>query len=126
MKDGDDWEQVVDNDTRAVLRHHASINAFFHREAASLAVPALLTASLADEFAPLARFPETYAAMPADIPHGAMHLFPAGKHPALLSNAEEFATAAERFFSPSRRRMTGAPRAGGKQAPGVVAVKESP
>jgi pimeloyl-ACP methyl ester carboxylesterase len=61
-------------------------------------MPVLLTASLEDEFAGIARFPETYAKMLDKIPRGAMHLFPAGGHPALLSNAASFAALAERFF----------------------------
>jgi len=97
---GEDWEAVVDNDTRAMVRHHAAIGNFFHRDLSSLAMPVLLTASLEDEFAEIARFPETYAGMLDNIPRGAMHLFPAGKHPALLSNAASFAALAEKFFLP--------------------------
>ncbi len=95
---GEDWESVVDNDTRAIVRHHASIQSFFHKGLSSLAMPVLLTASLEDEFADIAHFPETYAKMLDKIPLGAMHLFPTGGHPALLSNAEAFAALADTFF----------------------------
>lgn len=95
---GEDWEAVVDNDTRAMLRHHAAIGSFFHRDVAALAAPVLFTASLEDEFAEIARFPENYAAMSAKMSMGRMHIFPTGGHPAMLSNSEEFAELAERFF----------------------------
>lgn len=95
---GADWESVVDNDTRAIMRHHATIKIFFHQELSSLAMSVLLTASLEDEFAEIARFPETYAAMLEKIPAGRMHLFPKGGHPALLSNTGAFAGLAEEFL----------------------------
>ncbi len=95
---GDDWESVVDNDTRAIVRHHAVIKNFFHRELSSLDMPVMLTASLEDEFAEIVSFPETYTAMLEKIPTGRTHLFPTGGHPALLSNAEAFAGLAEEFF----------------------------
>ena len=95
---GDDWESIVDNDTQAMLRHHAMITNFFHGDVSTLAMPVLFTASLEDEFAEIARFPETYAAMLKKIPKGAMHLFPTGGHPALLSNAVPFTVLAEKFF----------------------------
>lgn len=95
---GADWESVVDNDTQAILSHHATIKKFFHRELEDLAVPALLTASLKDEFAEIARFPETYAEMLKKIPEGSMHLFATGGHPACLSSAAEFAELAKNFF----------------------------
>ena len=95
---GDDWESIVDNDTQAMLRHHATITSFFHRDISTLAMPVLLTASLEDEFAEIARFSETYTAMLNKIPKGAMHLFPTGGHPALLSNAVPFAALVEKFF----------------------------
>ncbi|MDR2893056.1 MAG: alpha/beta fold hydrolase [Deltaproteobacteria bacterium] len=95
---GDDWESVVDNDTRAIIRHHAAVQAFFNKDLSELAMPVLLTASLQDEFAELAQFSATYAGMLAKIPMGAMHLFPTGGHPALLSNGTAFAALAESFF----------------------------
>jgi pimeloyl-ACP methyl ester carboxylesterase len=96
---GDDWESVVDNDTRAIVRHHAEIQSFFHNDISTLAMPVLLTASLQDEFAEIAQFSETYAGMLAKIPKGSMHLFPTGGHPAILSNTASFAALAESFFS---------------------------
>ena len=95
---GEDWEVVVDNDTQAIVRHHTTIKSFFHRELSSMNMPVLLTASHGDEFAAIVRFPETYADMLRKIPLGETHFFPAGGHPALLSNPAAFAELAEGFF----------------------------
>ncbi len=45
---GDDWEQVFDADTAAVLRHAEQIGDFFHKPVAELKVPMLLTGSLGE------------------------------------------------------------------------------
>ena len=96
---GGDWENVVDNDTRAILAHHETIGRFFHKDLKTLAMPVLLTASLEDEFAGIARFPETYARLSSLMRQGGVYLFPTGGHPAMLSNPELFFELAADFFS---------------------------
>ena len=49
---GDDWEQVFDADTDAVLRHAEQIGDFFHKPIDELKVPMLLTGSLEDDMFP--------------------------------------------------------------------------
>ena len=42
---GDDWEQVFDADTDAVVRHAEQIGVFFHKPVEELKVPVLLTSA---------------------------------------------------------------------------------
>lgn len=90
---GDDWEQVVDCDTDAVLRHKNEIGRFFHRELSQLKADILLTGSRKDELlAALAPdyFETVYGAMLRKIGHGSIQLFDEGGHPAMHSNTEAF------------------------------------
>lgn len=95
---GSDWENIIDNDTKAMLQHHQQVKRFFHRDLSQLRVPVMLTASLADEFAAFLDFPLTYERMQAKIPNGKLHFFPTGGHPAMLSNGEAFFLQAKQFF----------------------------
>ena len=95
---GEDWETVVDNDTRAVYEHYRSIGKFFHEPLESLQVPVLLTGSKQDEFITDEFFERTFSKLLAKIPNGTMHLFEQGGHPAMLSNGEAFAKVSREFF----------------------------
>jgi len=97
---GNNWRNVVDNDTDAVIRHNKSIKNFFHKDLSQLDVPVMLTASLEDEFAKILHldFKQIYGDMLAKIPDGRLHLFQTGGHPAMLSNAVEFYSVAKNFF----------------------------
>lgn len=90
---GADWEQVVDRDTDAILRHSRQIGAFFHRPLCGLEAELLLTGSREDEFT-AALSPDylqrAYGALLQKVGHGRMHLFDHGAHPAMLSNPEAF------------------------------------
>lgn len=90
---GDDWERIVDQDTRAILRHQKEIGRFFHKELSQLKADIYLTGSKADEFVCTVSpdyFETVYGAMLKGIGHGEMHVFDTGKHPAMLSNPEAF------------------------------------
>lgn len=90
---GDDWEQVVDNDTNAIIAHDKQIGVFFHKPLRSLKAEILMTGSKEDEFICTQNagyFEETYGALIKRIGHGKMHIFPKGGHPAILSNPKEF------------------------------------
>jgi hypothetical protein len=95
---GEDWENIVDNDTDAVIEHYKCIKGFFHKDLTQLNNPVLLTASLGDEFDELVDFSKTYSDMLTRIQKGKMHLFVHGGHPAMLSNALEFSEMAKIFF----------------------------
>ncbi len=98
---GPDWEAVVDSDTAVCQKHFTGVKRFFHKDLAALAVPAMLTASLDDEFAKVARldFGRLYPAMASKIKGCRVHIFPSGAHPAMLTNAGEFAAIAKAFLS---------------------------
>lgn len=99
---GDDWEKVVDNDTRAIVRHEKEIGKFFHKDLSNLKPDILLTGSKQDEFTACispSYFEETYEEMLLKIGHGAMHLFETGGHPAMMSNQDEFVSLSKAFFA---------------------------
>lgn len=90
---GDDWEQVVDNDTRAIAEHDREIGIFFHRPLQELKADILMTGSKMDEFITAVSpdyFEQVYGEMLNKIGHGEMHLFETGGHPAILSNPDGF------------------------------------
>lgn len=99
---GDDWEQIVDQDTAAIVRHDQTIGTFFHKPLSTLQASILLTGSKEDEFVCALDknyFERVYHDMLQKIGHGAMYLFASGGHPALLSNPQQFFAVSERFFN---------------------------
>jgi pimeloyl-ACP methyl ester carboxylesterase len=90
---GSDWEQVVDNDTNAIIQHSKEIGVFFHKPLQSLKADILLTGSKKDEFISMISpdyFEEVYGKIIEKIGHGKIHLFSEGGHPAMLTNPVEF------------------------------------
>lgn len=90
---GSDWEQVVDNDTNAIIQHSREIGTFFHKRLQSLKSDILLTGSKEDEFISTVSpdyFEKVYGELIEKIGHGEIHLIHNGRHPAMLSNPEEF------------------------------------
>lgn len=97
----ENWMQVVDLDTQAIVRHAKTIGRFFHQELGVLQADILLTGSLQDEFIQLISphyFEECYRDMLQEIGHGKMFLFEKGNHPAMLSNAERFIEISQQFL----------------------------
>ena len=90
---GSDWEQVVDNDTNAIIKHSEEIDEFFHKPLESLKADILLTGSKRDEFISMISpdyFEDAYGRIIEKIGHGTIHLFNEGGHPAMLTNLAEF------------------------------------
>lgn len=90
---GSDWEQVVDNDTNAIIHHYKEIGTFFHKPLCSLKSDLLLTGSREDEFISIISpdyFEQIYGTLIEKIGHGKIHLFDKGGHPAMLTNPKEF------------------------------------
>lgn len=90
---GSDWEQVVDNDTNAIIQHSKDIGVFFHKRLQSLKADILLTGSKKDEFVSMVSpdyVEKVYDTMIKKIGHGKIHLFDEGGHPAILTNSTEF------------------------------------
>jgi len=90
------WEQVVDADTRMLLRFAREGGWFFHRNLGDLRCPVLLTASLEDEL--IGNAQEIVGELASRIPVVEVELFKSGGHPAMLSNSESFRSLAMRFF----------------------------
>ena len=87
---GEDWEQVFDADTDAVLRHAEQIGDFFHKPIEELKVPMLLTGSLEDEMFPKGYCKSLFDEICAKTSFVTAHIFEHGGHPAMLSNMDEF------------------------------------
>lgn len=98
---GEGWQQVVDNDTKALVEHSRTIGNFFHRPLSELKAEILLTGSRGDEFVSFLGadyFDRVYGEMIRKIGHGRMHIFDEGRHPAALSNGEEFIGLVQAFL----------------------------
>lgn len=90
---GSDWEQVVDNDTAAIVKHNNEIGRFFHRSLNLLKADILLTGSKEDKFMYSLSdnyFENVYGEMLRKIGHGKMYLFDTGDHPAMITSFEKF------------------------------------
>ena len=99
---GADWEQVVDNDTRAIIGHQKKIGRFFHQDLHSLKPAILLTGSREDEYIRTIApdyFDKVYGELIAKIGHGEIHLFDTGGHPAMLTNPDRFYQLSREFFT---------------------------
>ena len=90
---GDDWEQIVENDTSAIIRHEKEIGYFFRRPISEMRAEVLLTGSKKDSlmYSVYDNYYETvYGKILKQIPKGKMYLFESGDHPAMITNAEAF------------------------------------
>lgn len=88
---GEDWETVVDQNTRALTECAARRLPLFSKPLESLSVPILFTGSLEDQMC-RKDMPKEYEEMSKQIPNAAIHLFPTGGHPAIATNADQFAS----------------------------------
>lgn len=93
---GDDWESVVDMDTAALLECAQKKIPLFTRPLKELCVPLLLMGSEKDEMS-RSDFQEEYREIAKET--GAeICVFTEGKHPAILSNAENAAEVIHKFL----------------------------
>ena len=99
---GADWEQVVDNDTLAIIGHQKKIGRFFHQDLHALKPAILLTGSREDEYIRTIDpdyFEKAYGELIAKIGHGEIHLFDTGGHPAMLTNPVRFYQLSREFLT---------------------------
>lgn len=87
---GADWEKVVDLDTKALLQFAKEKRPLFHKSLTEIKVPVLLIGSKEDELC-RKNLEQEYKQMAALIPNAAIHFFEHGRHPAIITNAEEAA-----------------------------------
>lgn len=84
---GEDWEHIVDMDTKALLQCASEKLPLFTKSLSNLQAPLLLMGSEGDEMS-RADFQEEYRAIARET--GAqIHVFSEGSHPAILSMAEQ-------------------------------------
>lgn len=96
---GEDWENVVDADTEAVVAHAQTIGAFTHQPIESLKVNLLLTGSTDDEMFPKGHYEDLFADICSRNDMAKSHIFEHGGHPAMMSNLEAFTPLCEAFFA---------------------------
>lgn len=94
---GEDWEKVVDQDTRTLVACTEQQISLFVKPLDQLRVPLLLTGSREDEMvAP--NFAERYREIQRMLPQTKIHLFEKGGHPSILTNAEQTAQLIKDFL----------------------------
>lgn len=94
---GEDWETVVDLNTKALLECADSKRPLFQMPLEMLEVPILFVGSKGDTMC-RRNLEEEYKQMERLVPNGKIYFFPTGDHPAILSNAEKFADIVKDFF----------------------------
>ena len=94
---GEDWERVVDLNTKALVTCADSKLPLFHKPLETLEVPILFVGSREDTMC-RRDLEEEYRQMEQLVPNGRTCLFPTGDHPAMLTNAEKFADIVKDFF----------------------------
>ena len=98
MMNGEDWECVIDADTKAVIAHANHIVDFFHKPISELKSEVLFTGSNEDAFFPTGFYEKLFSDMIHKIGHGEQYLFEHGGHPAMISNQEKFVAISKAFF----------------------------
>lgn len=94
---GEDWETVVDLNTRALVECADSKLPLFHKPIGMLEVPILFVGSMEDTMC-RRNLEEEYKQMEQLVPNGKTYMFPTGNHPAMLTNAERFADIVKDFL----------------------------
>ena len=94
---GTDWQDIVLKDTKALLECADSRTSLFVSPLSELSCPVLLTGS-AEDLMCRSDMEEEYGEMKKMMGNASIHMFPQGGHPAILSNAEEFAEIAKDFI----------------------------
>ena len=94
---GEDWETVVDLNTKALIECADSKFPLFHKPLEVPKLPILFVGSMEDTMC-RRNLDEEYSQMEQLISNGKTYLFPTGNHPAILSNAEKFADIVKDFL----------------------------
>ena len=94
---GSDWQDIVQKDTKALLACADSGNPLYVSPLSAIECPVLLTGS-AEDLMCRSDMEEEYGEMKEMMGNASIHMFKHGGHPAILSNAEEFAVIAKDFI----------------------------
>ena len=93
---GDDWDQVIDQDTALLRRVADRGGGFFGARLGEIRCPVLITASLGDSVLPAVG--ASQLAMLEQIPDSRLFLAKQGDHPLMWSNPVEFRRAVDAFL----------------------------
>lgn len=99
MMHGDNWGDVLDSDTNAIIRHSIEVGEFFHHPISELQVPILLTGSEEDEMFPKNHYEVLFSDITDAVKRSQSYIFKHGSHPAMISNEKEFLKIAKGFLS---------------------------
>ena len=94
---GSDWQEIVQKDTKALLECADSGDSLFVSPLSAIECPVLLTGS-AEDLMCRSGMEEEYEEMKKMMGNASIHMFSHGGHPAILSNAEEFAEISKDFI----------------------------
>lgn len=95
---GNDWEKVVDSDTKVMLQHYVEIKHFYHKPLSEITVPTMLTFSMKDEFIEFVDLENIYSDMKNKISNCTLQIFQNGGHPTMTTNAKKFSDKAIEFL----------------------------
>ena len=95
---GEDWEKVVDLNTKALIECAEKKLPLFMKPLKTLSVPILFLGSIEDTMC-REDLPEEYEQMKQLVLNGKIHLFQTGGHPAMLTNAESSAKVIDEFIN---------------------------
>ena len=93
---GEDWEQVVEADTRLFRAFNGQGCEWFGGRLKEIRCPVLFTASLSDSLLP--HIGTDVASMAAQVPQSEAYLYHGGDHPLMWSAPEPFRAAADMFL----------------------------
>lgn len=99
MMHGEDWENVLDADTDAVVNHALYVKSFFHKDLKELKVKLLLTGSDEDEMFPENHYKTLFREICQKTSMAKAHIFEHGNHPAMMSNMDAFISLCDLFFA---------------------------
>lgn len=95
---GEDWETVVDLNTQALTKCAVNQIPLFCRPLETLSTPILFTGSLEDDMC-RKNMVEEYTEMNRLVQNGTVHIFKAGGHPAIMTNAELFSEVVTEYLN---------------------------
>ena len=94
---GEDWEKVIDANTRALVNCAQSKRPLFIKDLALLKTPILFVGSHEDQMCRKDMY-EEYRQMCKIVAKGKIYMFKKGGHPTILSNAEKFSVLVKDFI----------------------------
>lgn len=96
MMHGDDYEEIVKQDTHMMVVHYEKVGKFYHKSLETLCTPVLLLGSKQDEM--YAFLKPSFDELVKENKYMKAHIVETGKHPAIMSNTSECYEAISAFL----------------------------